>query len=493
MKKNQLPILFFIFFIAVAVRPPTAFAQVGLQGPPCPDSAFTIPQQTVQVGDWVNFVSGCQNQVGDEVTGGFDINANISHDVLANSNPIQGQVANQSGRGLGIDRANRCINGVNSDNYKAATAGQFAWYHGWGCTEHANWQQCTCVNSTNFTIVSNGVPAPSATLAVGPTSSVPTSTAPTAVPSATPAILPSDTPYPLPPTLAPLPNCLDQIGSISFKKPDSSIGTFAVYSKTSAPQTFLLKSPDDPNTYVYAVTNASYPQYKPRNSTLQLGNLPFITKNAWTWATPWCKPAIYLYPEEPTDLNVKLAVDGKITVSDPVYDAVNGWNVHAEPNGTLSSLTFNLKPNTYSYLYYEADLNNVEIPKNGFVIPQMNLGSELSAILTTLGFNSTEKNDFLKYWLPRLTDRPYYFVTLLPENVINEKETLSISNLEPTTYNLQPITPDSMIRSRFVFEGLDTPVKVDPLTIPSHPREGFTLTDWGGTIVGKSCTDITVK
>lgn len=294
-----------------------------------------------------------------------------------------------------------------------------------------------------------------------------------------------DTPTPtltpvLSPTLAPPSDCFDQLGSISFTRPDASIGTFTVYSNIGSPQTFLFKSLDDPNTYEYTVTNASYPQYKPRHSTLQLGNLPFITKNAWTWATPWCKPAIYLYPQKPIDVNVKLALDGNMTVSEPQYDSANGWVVHASPDGKLS--TSNNLPLANNYLYYEADLNNVEIPKNGFIIPQMNLSNELSGMLRTLGFNNTESNDFLKYWLPRLTDRPYYFVTLLPESTINQKEALDIS-----------VKPDSIIRSRFVFEGLDTPMKVDPLVIPSHQRKGFTLTDWGGTLVGKSCTDITVK
>jgi len=53
---------------------------------------------------------------------------------------------------------------------------------------------------------------------------------------------------------------------------------------------------------------------------------------------------------------------------------------------------------------------------------------------------------------------------------------------------------DNVLRTKVVFEGLDYPLSVEPLPgIPSHERTGFTVTDWGGTIIGRSCTDITVK
>ncbi len=217
-----------------------------------------------------------------------------------------------------------------------------------------------------------------------------------------------------------------------------------------------------------------------RNPSLQLGVMRFITTSEWTWTTPNCKPAIYLYPEKPTEINVKLNLDGKLTVSDPVYNPTNGWNVLALPDGTIKQP---LNMTEYPYLYYEADLNNVNIPKEGWVVEKSNLKDQISKLLNQIGFNGKETDDFLSYWLPRLTEKPYYFITLLPENVINEKEKLTFSS-----------TPDTLIRTRFVFEGLDYPMSVAPLpNIPSHSRTGFTVTDWGGTLVGKSCSDVSVK
>ena len=46
------------------------------------------------------------------------------------------------------------------------------------------------------------------------------------------------------------------------------------------------------------------------------------------------KPVIYLYPEVPTEVSVKLTIDGKLTCTYPAYD--KGWdNFTAHPDGTL--------------------------------------------------------------------------------------------------------------------------------------------------------------
>lgn len=212
--------------------------------------------------------------------------------------------------------------------------------------------------------------------------------------------------------------------------------------------------------------------------SLKIKSLGVSAHNEWTWATPWCKPAIYLYPIVEQEINVKITLDGKLTVSDPPYNDQTGWQVTAYPNGIIKQST-----TVYPYLYYEADLHNVSIPKEGFTVEQEKLHSFLITLLSKIGFNDKEIGDFLAYWLPRLTEKPYYFVTLLPESVINEKETLKFSE-----------KPDVVIRTRVVFEGLDLPLNVAPLKdIPYYQRRGFTVTDWGGTLVGKACRNITVQ
>ena len=57
------------------------------------------------------------------------------------------------------------------------------------------------------------------------------------------------------------------------------------------------------------------------------------------------KPVIYLYPEEETQVTVKLDYAGELTCTYPAYD--DGWTVTAQPDGTLTDAA----GQTYSYLF----------------------------------------------------------------------------------------------------------------------------------------------
>jgi hypothetical protein len=279
--------------------------------------------------------------------------------------------------------------------------------------------------------------------------------------------------------------CYHPLGNITLTNPDGNKPVvFTAYTRDDRAQTIFLKTLSDPKIYLYTPTTNKPPTKFDRNTSLQLTNLDFRTAAQWTWATPVCKPAVYLYPTVPTSLKVALNIDGKLTKSIPDY-GTTGWDIVAQPDGKLA--TSDHQSVTNGYLYYEADLNNVKAPEEGFVYAKSDLKPKLTELMTKIGFNTQETSDFLKYWLPRLDKTPYYFVTLLPENVINEKETLLISNLQQATSSYLPVSPDTLIRARVIFEGLETPITVKPITIPSHTRSGFTVTDWGGSIVGEGC------
>lgn len=320
--------------------------------------------------------------------------------------------------------------------------------------------------------------------------------------------MPTKSPATNPAPIAPPQACFDPLGKIDFKDPGgtSAIESYNVYSNPAYPQTFyLVKTSETSAVYVYTYTDREFPANTIYNPTLQLTKLQFVTQNQWTWATPWCKPAIYLYPEKETEINVKLIVDGKLTASDPPYDSGIGWNVTAYPDGKIqhSSIQAFKHSQFFPYLYYEADINNVTIPHEGWVVEKVIVKDKIINLMTEIGFNEKEIGDFLAYWLPRLQEKPYYFITLLPESIINQKEKLvffeqKTDNRPASPAGGQPTTiiPDTLIRTRVVFEGLDLPVFVAPLDISDLAkgnRTGFTVTDWGGTIVGKDCQDVTVK
>lgn len=241
---------------------------------------------------------------------------------------------------------------------------------------------------------------------------------------------------------------------------------------------FYLRDQKDQASYVYGTAVDVPPQTIQQNPSLQLGRLWFRVVDSWTVFTPQCKPAIYLYPEKQTDVNVKVNLLGKLTKTDPQYDFVNGWNVKAFPDGTIqqfNNLTIE-QSKTYPYLFYEALLDNGYKPQTGWVIARQNIDKELNVILTTLGLNEKEKNDFLSYWVARLTSKPYYFAGLVPIEEINNQEELSINP-----------SPSNVIRVRLMFEGLDYPISVGAPNLSSVNRNGFTVVDWGGSVIGESC------
>lgn len=260
----------------------------------------------------------------------------------------------------------------------------------------------------------------------------------------------------------------------------------------------------DNKSFIYNPSQEEPPFEKPRNPTLQLTALKFITTSEWTWATPECKPALYLYPEKPTKLKIWLNPAGKLTVTDPPYEPKTGWEVLAFPDGTLlsgnalshpefisGSLTKGFRNKfgmtsgiqSYRYLYYEAEIEKVKVPKEGWMVKKEELEEFFDKTLPVLGLNRNETDEFKNYWLSVLNAAPYYFVGLIPYQEIERIEPISFSQ-----------KPDNFIRLRFFFEPLERPVLAAEPKLPSiSKRFGFTAVDWGGILSSGSCQDGQVK
>lgn len=191
----------------------------------------------------------------------------------------------------------------------------------------------------------------------------------------------------------------------------------------------------------------------------------------YEWYTPACKPAIYLYPKERTILSVFVKPQGYLTESIPLYE--NGWNnILADPSGIIQH-----QGKEYPYLYYEAEVKEVKASSSGWIVYKDNLPSFFDDVLPKLGLNEKEAKDFKDYWLTKLNDKPYYFVGLIDRN--------QLDNLEKIDFSQQP---DTFIRVRMFFEGLNEYQSVSPLFLPNTPnRNGFVAVDWGGMIKGGSC------
>lgn len=208
-----------------------------------------------------------------------------------------------------------------------------------------------------------------------------------------------------------------------------------------------------------------YPEVFWKNSfgrTLAFYNTKFISP------AECGKPVIYLYPKKTTDVSVKVFPSG-FTKTDPEYG--DGWNVSAEPNGTLTN---KMDGKVYPYLFWEGYSDTIlQKSERGFVVARENLKSFLDEKLAEQGLIQKEIADFEDFWLPKMQaeNRPYYFVTFLPKSQI---DALAPLRIDPK--------PDTVIRVMMDYRGLDALESVTPQTFVTPKRTGFVAVEWGGML-----------
>jgi hypothetical protein len=176
------------------------------------------------------------------------------------------------------------------------------------------------------------------------------------------------------------------------------------------------------------------------------------------------KPIIYLYPEERMELTIKLGKPENITVSYPKYK--NGWNVIANPDGTLIDKETGRK--LYS-LYWEGLQSEPISMEEGFVVKKDDLVPFLEEKLEVLGLNELEAEEFIVYWLPRLQENEYNFIRFATMEEINRNMPLEFS-----------VEPDTLIRVLMEFKPLDNYLEVPEQKLETRERNGFVAVEWGG-------------
>ena len=174
------------------------------------------------------------------------------------------------------------------------------------------------------------------------------------------------------------------------------------------------------------------------------------------------KPVIYLYPEEETEVTVRLDYDGTLTCTYPAYE--DGWTVTAAPGGTLTDES----GQTYSYLYWEGVTRTEYDFSRGFCVPGEETAPFLEDALARLGLTRREANEFIVYWLPRMEANPYNLIAFQAEDYTNH------ARLTVTP------EPDSLLRVFMAWKPLEAPADLPAQELPAFKRTGFTVVEWGG-------------
>ena len=203
----------------------------------------------------------------------------------------------------------------------------------------------------------------------------------------------------------------------------------------------------------------------------------FITQDPFGQALIWTrsdaqpmaecgKPVVYLYPTQTEAVSVKLGSNITVKKSEPAYG--NGWNVTAEPNGTLTTAD----GKTYPNLYWDGNGASYNTPTTGFVVASKDVEATFKSKLAQLGLNAKEISDFNDFWLPIVTKSPYALISFVPQAEWSKAAPLSISP-----------APQTLIRVFMDWKPLAEPINVAPQTLPPTPaRAGFTAVEWGGLL-----------
>ena len=191
-----------------------------------------------------------------------------------------------------------------------------------------------------------------------------------------------------------------------------------------------------------------------------------LSIEAGTWeADPMVcyKPVIYLYPEETTQVEVQLELQGQLTCTYPSYQ--EGWSVTAAPDGTLTDS----RGQVYNYLYWEGETNARWDMETGFCVAGADTAAFLEDSLEKLGLNRREANEFIVYWLPLMEQNPYNIISFQTD-----------AYTQAAQLQVAP-APDTVIRVFIAWQPAESYVNLKAQELTAPERTGFTVVEWGGT------------
>jgi hypothetical protein len=196
------------------------------------------------------------------------------------------------------------------------------------------------------------------------------------------------------------------------------------------------------------------------------GNILEFRNAAYMPAAEMAKPVIYLYPEKTTNIAVKVSPNKGLTITEPAYK--DGWFVKADPDGTLYNYD---DKQTYPYLFWEGLGIDYTMPKQGFVVAKEDVKTFLVDSLAKQGLVPAEYNEFIEFWAPKMQEKPYYFITFVPQPEFDRLAPLEVSP-----------QPDTIIRVFMDYKGLNKKINVQPQILQAPARKGFVLIEWGGAL-----------
>ena len=196
------------------------------------------------------------------------------------------------------------------------------------------------------------------------------------------------------------------------------------------------------------------------------GDFIKLKKTKYLPAAECGKPVIYLYPEQTQDISVWVKPNGGFTITEPAYN--EGWKVKSDPESNIYNYN---DGQVYPYLFWEGHAYNYVMENEGFVVARENVEKFLIDSLTKLGLVEKEYDEFIEFWLPKMQDKNYYFISFLPQEKFEKIAPLTVVP-----------KPDTVIRVFMDYKELDNKIKIKPQKLSAPERRGFTVVEWGGAL-----------
>ncbi|HVO75827.1 MAG TPA: hypothetical protein VMT35_17500 [Ignavibacteriaceae bacterium] len=176
------------------------------------------------------------------------------------------------------------------------------------------------------------------------------------------------------------------------------------------------------------------------------------------------KPNIYLYPETKTSISVSLLFPSGGTILESMPEYLTGWKIEAGPDGKIN--------NSYDFLFYECRTPDLYQYNSGWTIERDSLFLFFQLNLAKTGFSEKEINDFIEYWIPRLSDYPFYII--YPQYSEDIEKAIKLDIIP---------APDNTIRLFYVIKGSEKNNSILFLPVlPKFKREGFVAAEWGAVL-----------
>lgn len=181
------------------------------------------------------------------------------------------------------------------------------------------------------------------------------------------------------------------------------------------------------------------------------------------YVAKYCKPVIYLYPEEEMELTIKFLNKDNLLTTYPKYN--NEWNVIVKEDGTI----YDESGRSYYALFFDEKSTNSCEFNEGFYVTKDNAIEFLEEKLDILGFTEREANEFIMFWLPILEQNE--------QSIVYFEQTLERNENCPLYFST---TPDSMLRVTIHIKKVDGYVDINEQQLYSFERKGFCVVEWGG-------------